>query len=192
MLVDEFQDTSRSRISVVKALLRKENQFLMTVGDDWQSINRFAGADITAMTKFETWFRKSLQLKLSKTFRSPELISRSASSFIMKNPMQITKEVESVHQGGSIKLILVANKEEITEVLEKKLSEISEKLPSGSEQRSSVFILGRYNHDRELVPPVDFANLNVQFKTIHGSKGLEADFVIIPNLSSGKYGFPSE
>ena len=196
ILVDEFQDTSRSRIRLVKALLRKKNQFLLTVGDDWQSINRFAGADIAAMTEFERWFGKNLQLKLSTTFRSPDLITKKASSFIMKNPVQIPKEVESVHEDGDIKLILVNDREEITDIIRNKVEEIVHELPSGSEQQYSAFILGRYNHDRELVPrkfsaEVE-ARLNIQFKTIHGSKGLEADFIIIPNLSSDKYGFPSE
>ena len=192
ILVDEFQDTSRSRINLVTALLNKENRFLMTVGDDWQSINRFAGADISAMTEFERWFGKSLQLKLSRTFRSPDLITKSASRFIMKNPMQIPKEVESVQESGSVTLIEASNQKKITQKISKKLSDIS-KVPSpNSEQKLSVFILGRYKHDSDLVPEKTPSNLNVQFKTIHGSKGLEADYVILPNLTTGKYGFPSE
>ena len=164
----------------------------MTVGDDWQSINRFAGADISAMTEFERWFGKSMELKLSRTFRSPDLISRTASAFIMKNPMQIPKNVESVHKAGSVTLIEASNQNKITEKISEKLSDISQSIVPSSGQRLSVFILGRYRHDSDLVPKKTPSNLDVKFKSIHGSKGLEADYVILPNLTNGKYGFPSE
>ncbi len=46
-MVDEFQDTSLARANLVKTLLKEPNTFLYAVGDDWQSINKFAGADLT-------------------------------------------------------------------------------------------------------------------------------------------------
>jgi DNA helicase IV len=55
----------------------------------------------------------------------------------------------------------------------------------------SGFVLGRYRHDRDLVPGGHWPGLNVTFKTAHGSKGLEADYAIVPNLTRGRYGFPS-
>lgn len=69
--VDEFQDASRARARLTRALVNKPNRFLFAVGDDWQSINRFAGADLAAMTKFDEWFGKSVTLKLERTFRCP-------------------------------------------------------------------------------------------------------------------------
>ena len=37
-----------------------------------------------------------------------------------------------------------------------------------------------------------YPGLRVSFMTVHGSKGLEADYVVVPGLCSGKYGFPAE
>lgn len=58
----------------------------------------------------------------------------------------------------------------------------------------SVFLLARYNHHRpknlSLISK-KFPNLQIQFKSIHASKGLEADYVILLNVESGEYGFPS-
>lgn len=56
---------------------------------------------------------------------------------------------------------------------------------------ATVDILGRYNFDRQLVPAGKVDGLKVGFRTAHSSKGLEADYVILPNVTSGTYGFPS-
>ena len=57
---------------------------------------------------------------------------------------------------------------------------------------SSVDVLGRYRFDEQLVPRRRFPQLKVTFRTVHGSKGLEADHIILPNLTTGTYGFPSQ
>ena len=53
-------------------------------------------------------------------------------------------------------------------------------------------VLGRYRFDRDTMPARTPSELDVTFRTVHASKGLEADFVVLPNVSSGTYGFPSE
>ncbi len=53
ILVDEFQDTSDGRFNLLDKSLRYTGAKLFAVGDDWQSIYRFAGADISLTTQFE-------------------------------------------------------------------------------------------------------------------------------------------
>lgn len=60
------------------------------------------------------------------------------------------------------------------------------------EQLRSVDVLGRYRFENGLLPRRKFANLDVTFRTAHGSKGLEADYIVLPNLTTGTYGFPSQ
>jgi DNA helicase-4 len=60
--------------------------------------------------------------------------------------------------------------------------------PSGT---VSVDVLGRYQFQRDVLPRNLPPKLNVTFRTMHGSKGLEADYVIIPGMTTGTYGFPS-
>lgn len=55
-----------------------------------------------------------------------------------------------------------------------------------------MFVLGRYGFDRPLMPSRTTAGLSVTFSTVHASKGLEADYVIVCNMTRGRYGFPSE
>ena len=58
ILADEFQDSSRARIRLLKALTKSSpvQTHLCVVGDDWQGINRFAGSDISVMSEFEKVF----------------------------------------------------------------------------------------------------------------------------------------
>jgi DNA helicase-4 len=72
IMVDEFQDASRARARLVRGLVKAPGRFLVVVGDDWQSINRFAGADLSVMTGFEAWFGRGHQLALTTTYRAPK------------------------------------------------------------------------------------------------------------------------
>ena len=56
VLVDEFQDASRARARLARALVKKPHRYLLAVGDDWQSIFRFAGSDIHLMRHFGAEF----------------------------------------------------------------------------------------------------------------------------------------
>jgi DNA helicase-4 len=72
------------------------------------------------------------------------------------------------------------------------LKRITKDLKSTGRSNASVFILGRYNFNRDWVPSKDFPGLHITYLTIHGSKGLESDYVVVVNLESGKHGLPSE
>ena len=83
--------------------------------------------------------------------------------------------------------------EDISTYLVKTISEINEANANNSKKKS-IFILGRYKHHKpnlgQLLPL--FGNCTVQFKTIHSSKGLQADYVILLGLNKGNNAFPSE
>jgi len=195
ILVDEFQDASQARARLVRGLVNRPGKFLLAVGDDWQSINRFAGADISVMTDFQNWFGLGPRLELTKTFRCTQRICNVSSAFVSRNPSQINKSVQSVQtdHGRPIQLI---RHESLAFALDQYLRRLSDDVSSGNvvpgpSGRVSVDVLGRYRHDRDLMPKKLPKNLHVTFRTVHGSKGLEADYVIIPNATSGTYGFPS-
>ncbi len=94
ILVDEFQDISGGRAKLLKALLAsKPNMRLFAVGDDWQSIYRFNGADIALFTEFNKSFSPSTAVPLDKTFRFNNKIHNVSSQFVMANPGQLKKEI---------------------------------------------------------------------------------------------------
>lgn len=191
ILVDEFQDSSSARARLVKSLIQSKGKYLLAVGDDWQSINRFAGADVSLMSHFHDSLGKGPTLHLSRTYRCTQTIADVASIFIAKNPVQIKKHVLAERDGPGNPIVLIRTVDEQQGVREA-LQRITEDLKSSDQRSGSVFVLGRYNFNRDWMPIDEFQQLRTTYRTIHGSKGLEADYVIVVNFESGLYGFPSE
>lgn len=203
VMVDEFQDASWARARLTRALVRKPGRFLFAVGDDWQSINRFAGSDISVMTKFEEWFGRGITVRLERTFRCPQSLCDTSSKFVLKNPSQISKKVRSLEaeHPPSVELFQVDDDEKLQGSVDKFLAGLHKKIVGGEVasakkgKKITVFVLGRYKADKKYIPD-DWAkkygaHLELKFSSVHGSKGLEADYVILPRVVSGYYSFPS-
>jgi DNA helicase-4 len=194
VLVDEFQDASRVRARLVQGLVNKPGRTLLTVGDDWQAINRFAGADISVMREFENWFGRGEQLALTKTFRCPQSICDVSKRFVRKNPFQIRKQMTSSKNGEGlpVEILMETEAPDIVVTLRRLSESISNgEIPGAAVGRTRVDVLARYNFQLKDRPRSVPSNLDVKFRTVHGSKGLEADYVIVIGLSGGVYGFPS-
>jgi DNA helicase-4 len=206
VMVDEFQDVSLGRARMAKALVNEPGRHLFAVGDDWQSINRFAGADLSAMTKFEEHYGPSHILKLERTFRFPQSIANVSSTFVLQNPSQLVKTVRSSTSEfpHSVRIMTLdgPNRETADNAVRAAIRLFLQRLhddllsgavPSPTGRKVTLFVLGRYQHQKQLVPGWrDLAeNLDVRFMTVHASKGTEADYVVIPDLISGSWGFPS-
>lgn len=187
ILIDEFQDMSNARAELVKALLHQNPQAsLFAVGDDWQSIYRFAGSDITVMTQFQKLFGFTRQVTLSTTFRCNQGLANLSSEFIRKNPSQINKTVSAISDIKTAVLRVIFHAGNSEPALQKQL----EQMAAWAQRRGSpadVCLLGRYNSQE----PSNFTaladrfkgDLNLSFSTVHRSKGLGFDFVIVLGMS---------
>lgn len=187
VMVDEFQDASHARARILQGLVRKPRVCLFAVGDDWQSINRFAGADVSVMTQFEKLFGTATTLKLQQTFRCAPSLCEVSSRFVQKNPAQLAKTVRSSQPNVEAPVSIIQLHDLRTQAhyaIERRISELR-----GADQNSTVLVLGRYNHEREYFPRAQDARAT--FMTVHGSKGLEADHVIVASMTSETLGFPS-
>jgi DNA helicase IV len=216
VMADEFQDASRARARLCRALARARIRFgfrvgrkpmatplernFFAVGDDWQSINRFAGADVSVMTGFRDYFGHGEVLKLETTFRCPQALCDISSQFVVKNPVQIEKKVTSTKEAkGPVQAVYqVENRDELRSAVDKYLNELYEGLrrgtiAAGHGGKVSVFVLGRYRRDRAYVPlqwERRFGRyIELVFLTVHKSKGAEADYVILPCMINR--GFPN-
>ncbi len=199
VMVDEFQDASQARARVTRALVATPGRYLLAVGDDWQSINRFAGADLSVMTRFAAWFGDGPTLRLQTSFRCPQSICDIAGGFVARNPRQINKSVTSAQNGPDrgVRLLHLDRSGSVSDAIALYLDDLAARIqnkqePPGRKGPVSVFVLGRYRRDSRFVPRRRrWAGIDVKFRTVHGSKGLEADYVLVPNLTRDRYGFPS-
>lgn len=195
ILVDEFQDISPGRARLLKALLdTSDTTQLFAVGDDWQAIYRFAGSDIAIMREFRERFGESERINLETTFRCSSRIADIATEFVLKNPSQIHKNVSTVRQANTPGVHIGLSAEDCPDLLRESLNKIAADVAERGE-RCTVILLGRYWRSQpknigELNR--EFADLELTYMTVHSSKGLEADYVVVLDLCSGNYGFPSE
>lgn len=184
VVVDEFQDISRGRAWFMNALLEQvDDTRLLCVGDDWQSIFRFTGSDISLMTGYKTQWPQAIRIDLDRTFRFNNKIQELTSLFITSNPSQLKKNIRCLTSYDT-PAVHVTTKD-VSDIVE----EINKKKPG-----ASLLILGRYNHTAKLqgIDVGDEAEIDSRNMTVHMAKGKEADFVVVNNVESGKYGFPTE
>ena len=195
ILVDEFQDISPDRARLLKALLNTSNSAqLFAVGDDWQAIYRFAGSDIAIMRDFRAHFGESEYINIETTFRCADRLADLATRFVLSNPLQIRKNVSSIFHADEPCIHVIVVGEECPDPLDEALKEIAAHVDV-EERNLTVLILGRYNHSKPKNMSVlerEYSDLHLSFMTVHRSKGLEADYVVMLDLCAGTYGFPSE
>ena len=205
MIVDEYQDISRSRYRLLKALRDSSFYKLFCVGDDWQSIYRFAGSDIDYIINFSRYWGKTRMSKIETTYRFSESLIDISGSFIMQNPLQIKKAIKGKYPGTEFALELIKGRNERYAI--GYMVQSLDELPNNA----SVFFIGRYNSDKEVLsdnPDIDCKydmstgryrviyskrkDLNMEFITAHRSKGLQADYVYVINNKANGMGFPSK
>lgn len=218
IIVDEYQDISMSRFGLLSAIRDATGAKLMCVGDDWQAIYRFAGSDVTLFTNFGKLVGFYEEMRIERTYRNSQELVDVASSFVLKNPYQLRKKVNSMaphQQRPPVAVISLADQQAaFTFALHDLLSS-----PSGP---GEIKVLGRNRRDLErffpgLTPVGGFSfrdpkrnstseekydkvirfnpngcnPIEIGYMTVHKSKGLQADNVIVIGLINDRYGFPN-
>ncbi len=179
IIVDEFQDTSTIRFNLVNKLRIINNAFLFVVGDDYQSIYHFSGCNINLFLDFPKLIPNSQVLKLKYTYRNSQELIDIAAKFVMKNKKQISKDlISNKHITNPIEFIYYINPQKSFEKLYKKVKKIN----------PDLLVLGRNNKDI-----LEFSQDNsINYLTVHSAKGLEAENVILINMTDRIYGFPNQ
>lgn len=213
ILVDEFQDTSHTRFNLLKALKNYSNAKIVVVGDDWQSIYRFTGCDIDLFTNFKDYFQDSKTeiCYITNTYRNSQSLIDVSGNFVMKNDAQFKKQLNSKSKtqiNNTIKLYQYLEYLEQPLVFESMINDIYQ---SSKKRNIEILVLGRNRNDyKSLIDEKLFyttgslddknlkihyknnSNISIKYMTVHGSKGLEAENVILINLADKKNGFPNK
>ena len=153
LLVDEFQDISFGRARLLKALLGQHpHSRLFAVGDDWQSIYRFAGSDLSIMRNFGRHFGQAFDgrdgihatVDLGRTFRCVDKIAEPAKRFVLQNDQQIEKRVEPAGRTKKPALrVVFGDANDVPQIIREIIEDIQSR-EVGRQQ--NVRFLGRYNH----------------------------------------------
>ncbi|BBV31447.1 DNA helicase IV [Citrobacter werkmanii] len=186
ILVDEFQDISPQRAALLAALRKQNSQTtLFAVGDDWQAIYRFSGAQLSLTTAFQQNFGEGDRCNLDTTYRFNSRIGEVANRFIQQNPHQLTKPLNSLMTG---------DKKAVTLLDENQLDLLLDKLSGFVKTEERILVLARYHHLKPASlekAATRWPKLPLDFMTIHASKGQQADYVIVVGLHEGNDGFPA-
>lgn len=186
ILVDEFQDISPQRAALLAALRRQNAQTtLFAVGDDWQAIYRFSGAQLSLTTAFNHYFGEGDCCALDTTYRFNGRIGEVANGFIQQNPHQMSKPLNSLTAG---------DKKAVTLLADDKLDDLLDKLSGYAKSEQRILLLARYHHLKPEAlekAATRWPHLQLDFMTIHASKGQQADYVIILGLQEGDDAFPA-
>lgn len=205
VVVDEYQDISKARYSLLCSMRESNDYGLFCVGDDWQSIYRFAGSDIGYILNFEHYWGSTEISKIETTYRFTKKLIEISGRFIMQNPVQIKKSIKGKNDTTGFAL------GEINGYTDKFAIEFMAKRLEDLPRNSSVFFIGRYSFDGKLLSDsglfecqynnvsgfvdVKYRNridLKMSFITAHKSKGLQADYIFIINNKKSRMGFPSK
>lgn len=100
ILIDEYQDTNAAQYALVKSLVNNDRN-ICVVGDDWQSIYSFRGADFTNILNFERDFPSTVVIKLEQNYRSTNAILVAAQNVITKNKQRTDKKLWTALDGGA-------------------------------------------------------------------------------------------
>ena len=198
IIVDEYQDLSALRQEFLRLLLESSQANLFAVGDDWQAIYGFSGSRVDFTLNFRRFWGDFSLHHISKTYRFGPTLARLSSSFIMQDHTQIQKQIQSQKEDVLEPVVEISGDSERLDL--EVLTHYFESL----HRDSSILLLGRFQIDRlRLLHCTQFKltsdsiefqtrpDLKIRFLTVHQSKGLEADYVIILNNRDAKLGFPA-
>lgn len=99
IMIDEYQDTNAAQYKLVK-LLTNENKNIAVVGDDWQSIYSWRGADFRNILNFEQDYPNCAIIKLEQNYRSTKHILDAAYAIITKNQQRSDKQLWTAEGAG--------------------------------------------------------------------------------------------
>ena len=198
IIVDEYQDLSALRQEFLRLLLESSQANLFAVGDDWQAIYGFSGSRVDFTLNFRQFWGDFSLHRISKTYRFGPTLAGLSSNFIMQDHTQIRKQIQSQKEDALEPVVEISGDSERLDL--EILTHYFESIP----ENSSILLLGRFQIDRlrllhctqfKLTPNgIEFkarSDLKIRFLTVHQSKGLEADYVIILNNRDAKLGFPA-
>lgn len=165
-MIDEYQDTNIAQYRLVK-LLTSVNQNIAVVGDDWQSIYSWRGADFKNILNFERDFKNAEVIKLEQNYRSTQSILDAANDVIEKNKHRSKKKLWTAEKGGKpVHIIHLANERAEAEAI---VNRIQVAVDARIWNYQDYAVLYRTNAQSRAIEDV-FVRYNVPYRIVGGPR----------------------
>lgn len=166
ILIDEYQDTNTAQYRLVKLLINSSAN-ICVVGDDWQSIYSWRGADFTNIINFERDFPGTKIIKLEQNYRSTKHILDAAHSVITKNLKRTDKKLwTAATDGQPVQIMQVGSERQESEVL---ITRIKSAVGLGARRYGEYAVLYRTNAQSRTIEEA-FIRYGIPYKIVGGQR----------------------
>ena len=162
IMVDEYQDTNRAQYLLVN-MLAQGHRNLCVVGDDWQSIYKFRGADIQNILNFEKDYPEAKVIHLEQNYRSTQVILDAAYGVISQNINRKDKKLWTEKESGHLITAYEAENEK------EEADFIAREIKKQGMSYSSYVVLYRTNAQSRAVEELFLKN-SIPYRIIGGTK----------------------
>ncbi len=164
IMIDEYQDTNAAQYNLLKLLLG-ERQNIAAIGDDWQSIYGWRGADFRNILRFETDYKNVTVIKLEQNYRSTKPILDAAHKVIAKNQNRSDKKLWTTKNDGmAVQIYPLLNDRAEGETIVKR---VKYQVDSGSRQLNDFAVLYRTNAQSRSLEEV-FIRYGLAYRIVGG------------------------
>lgn len=164
IMIDEYQDTNAAQYALVK-LLTGDSKNIAVVGDDWQSIYSWRGADFRNILRFESDYKDCTVIKLEQNYRSTKHILDAAHAVITKNEQRSDKELwTALGEGLPVQMLQVSSERAEGEAIVRR---IRNAVDSGQHKYSSYAVLYRTNAQSRSIEEA-FVHYGIPYRVVGG------------------------
>jgi DNA helicase-2/ATP-dependent DNA helicase PcrA len=164
VMIDEYQDTNAAQYKLMKLLINKNNN-IAVVGDDWQSIYSWRGADFKNILNFERDYPKAAVIKLEQNYRSTKAILDAAHAVIEKNTQRSDKKLwTAAGEGQPVHILQLSNERAEAEAI---VTRINAAVNTGIWNYQDFAILYRTNAQSRAIEDI-FVRYNMPYRIVGG------------------------
>lgn len=164
VMIDEYQDTNAAQYKLVNMLTNADKN-IAVVGDDWQSIYSWRGADFRNILNFERDFKDCTVIKLEQNYRSTGNILRSAHAIITKNQQRSDKQLwTDAGDGLPVQMVQAMSERSEGETI---IRRIRAGIDSGQRHYKDYAVLYRTNAQSRSIEEA-FVHMGVPYRVVGG------------------------
>lgn len=166
VMIDEYQDTNSAQYQLIK-LLVNDNRNIAVVGDDWQSIYSWRGADFRNILNFERDYKDTTVIKLEQNYRSTKPILDGAHAVITKNQQRSDKKLwTAIDQGKPVQIVTVSTERAEAETIVRR---IKNAVDGGVRRLQDFAVLYRTNAQSRSIEEA-FLHYGVPYRIVGGQR----------------------